>query len=127
MQITSRKMIVTAMLLLATGGYAHAAIAPADTTSASKPMARMQMTQANSVDDVKLQGVVTDTDNLPLPGVHVIIRETKQAVVSDFDGVFTIALPKGKVSTVDFSFVGMKTETKVYDGKKNYVGQVIKL
>ena len=120
-------MIATVMLLLTTGGYAHAAIAPADTTSAAKPMARMQMTQANSVDDVKLQGVVTDTDNLPLPGVHIIIRETKQAVVSDFDGVFTIALPKGKVSTVDFSFVGMKTETKVYDGKKNYVGQVIKL
>ena len=120
-------MIAIVMLLLATGGYAHAAIAPADTTSASRPMARMQMTQANSVDDVKLQGVVTDTDNFPLPGVHVIIRETKQAVVSDFDGVFTIALPKGKVSTVDFSFVGMKTETKVYDGKKSYVGQVIKL
>ena len=125
MQRFSRKMIVIAAFFLSVGLHTHATIAPADTTSASSSMERMAT--ARPTEDVKLQGVVTDTDNFPLPGVHIIIRETKKAVVSDNDGVFTISLPKGKMSTVDFSFVGMKTTTKVYDGKKSYVGQVIKL
>ncbi len=123
----SRKLIVAVMFLLAAGGYSYAAITPSDTISSSKPVARMATTQARATENVMLQGVVTDTDNFPLPGVHIIIRETKKAVVSDNDGVFTISLPKGKISTVDFSFVGMQTTTKTYDGKKNYIGQVIKL
>ena len=122
-------MIVAIVSLLMVGVHAQATITQADSTTASKPMARVATVQATprATEDVILQGVVTDTENFPLPGVHIIVKETKKAVVSDNDGVFTIALPKGKVSTVDFSFVGMQTTTKVYDGKKNYVGQVIKL
>ena len=120
------KMIVATALLFSMEGYVYAASLPADTTAASKPMARM-VSQSSSSNVILLQGVVTDTDNYPLPGVHIIVKETKKAVVSNNDGEFSLELPKGKMSTVSFSFVGMQTATRIYDGKKNYVGQVIKL
>lgn len=120
------KMIVATALMFSMRGYVYAASLPADTTATSKPMARM-VSQSSSSNVILLQGVVTDTDNYPLPGVHIIVKETKKAVVSNNDGEFSLELPKGKMSTVSFSFVGMQTATRTYDGKKNYVGQVIKL
>lgn len=124
MRTFGRKMIATIAFLLSVGNYAHATNTPDDNTTGTRPMTQMTSQSANTV---LLQGVVTDTDNFPLPGVHIIVKETKKATVTDNEGVFKMELPKGKISTVTFSFVGMKTTTKTYDGKKNYVGQVIKL
>ena len=84
-------------------------------------------TSQRPVDGVLLQGVVTDTDKFPLPGVHIIVKETQTGVASDENGEFTILLPKGQQVTVEFSFIGMQTLTKVYDGTKNHVKQVIVL
>lgn len=98
-------------------------------TVASVPAARMMASQTSQrpVDGVLLQGVVTDTDKFPLPGVHIIVKETQTGVASDENGEFTILLPKGQQVTVEFSFIGMQTLTKVYDGTKNHVKQVIVL
>ena len=98
-------------------------------TVASVPAARMMASQTSQrpVDGVLLQGVVTDTDEFPLPGVHIIVKETQTGVASDENGEFTILLPKGQQATVEFSFIGMQTLTKVYDGTKNHVKQVIVL
>ena len=98
-------------------------------TLASVPAARMMASQTSQrpVDGVLLQGVVTDTDKFPLPGVHIIVKETQTGVASDENGEFTILLPKGQQATVEFSFIGMQTLTKVYDGTKNHVKQVIVL
>lgn len=98
-------------------------------TVASVPAARMMASQTSQrpVDGVLLQGVVTDTDKFPLPGVHIIVKETQTGVASDENGEFTILLPKGQQATVEFSFIGMQTLTKVYDGTKNHVKQVIVL
>ena len=72
-----------------------------------------------------LTGVVTDTHGETLPGANIRVRETKSATISDIDGKFTITLPKGQAVTVDFSYAGMETQTKRYDGKKNYTNQTI--
>ena len=37
-----------------------------------------------------IEGVVNDVKGLPLPGVDVIIKGTKNGVLTDFDGVFKI-------------------------------------
>ena len=72
-----------------------------------------------------VSGVIKDTQGETLPGANIRIRETQAGAVADSDGKFTIAVPKGQTITIDFSFVGMKTLTKRYDGKKNYTNQVI--
>ena len=78
-------------------------------------------------DQLLLTGVVRDTHGETLPGANVRVRETKAGAVADADGRFTMAVPKGQAITVDFSYVGMQTQTKRYDGKRNYTNQVIVL
>ena len=73
-----------------------------------------------AADQLLLTGVVKDTQGETLPGANIRVRETKAGAVADADGKFTMAVPKGQAITVDFSYVGMKSVTKRYDGKKNY-------
>ncbi len=57
---------------------------------------------------VNLSGTVTSAvDNLPLPGVSVIIKGTNQGTSTDFDGKYAIAVNIGDV--LEFSSVGSKT------------------
>lgn len=56
-----------------------------------------------------LTGKITDTRNLPLPGVTVRIDGTKLGVVTDNSGVFTLRLPQPS-GTLIISFVGFKTQ-----------------
>ena len=37
-----------------------------------------------------IEGVVNDAKGLPVPGANVIIKGTKNGVLTDFDGVFKI-------------------------------------
>ena len=54
-----------------------------------------------------VKGTVTDKQGFPLPGVTVMVTETKKGTVTDIDGVFTLNdVPEG--ATLSFSFVGMK-------------------
>jgi len=56
----------------------------------------------------KITGTVTDTDNLPIPGATVIIKNTTSGVVSDIDGKFSISassLPQ----TILVSYLGFET------------------
>ncbi|WP_281614857.1 TonB-dependent receptor [Flammeovirga sp. SubArs3] len=48
-------------------------------------------------------------DNLPLPGVNILVQGTKQGTVSDFDGKFSMLVTNGDVLV--FSFIGMQTKT----------------
>ena len=95
---------------------------------ASVPMQSISSQQTGvgqRVNVLLLQGVIKDAQGEPLPGANVYVRETKGGAVTDAEGRFSVSIPRGKKATVDFSFVGMKTQTKTYDGKKNYVGQQI--
>lgn len=98
-----------------------------DSVPRSTPMQRItpSTSQDRLVDGWLLQGTVKDGDGQPLPGAHIVIKDSKAAAVSDEDGHFTLSLPRGKAVTVEFSFVGMKTVRRVYDGKRSYLKQVI--
>ncbi len=53
--------------------------------------------------------VISSEDNLPLPGVNVILKGTTQGTITDFDGKFTLNVP-ADAETLVFSFMGMQTQ-----------------
>jgi len=76
---------------------------------------------------VLVQGVITDAQGNPLPSATVYVRETKGGAVADSEGRFSISVPQNQRSTIDYSFLGMKTLTKSYDGRRMYTNQTIVL
>jgi Ca-activated chloride channel family protein len=53
-------------------------------------------------------GVVADSDNAPLPGVNVMVKETTKGTQTDFDGQYSVVAYKGQ--TLVFSYIGFKTK-----------------
>ncbi len=51
--------------------------------------------------------VTSSSSNLPIPGVNVIVKNTTNGVLTDFDGNYTIQASQGEVLV--FSFLGLKT------------------
>ena len=121
----SRRIAALALLMLTSGSsFAQ------DDKPTSVPMQTMQVAKSpggQKVNVVLLTGTIKDAQGQTLPGANVYVRETQGGAVADADGKFTVSLPRGKKATVDYSFVGMKTQTKTYDGKRNYVNQTIVL
>jgi hypothetical protein len=52
--------------------------------------------------------VYTATDNVPLPGVSVTIKNTSKGTTTDFDGVFSIQASSSDV--LEFSYIGFETQ-----------------
>ncbi|HEY1194204.1 TonB-dependent receptor [Flavobacterium sp.] len=71
----------------------------------------------SSFSQQKISGKITDSNNLPLPGVSVLEKNTSNAVASDFDGNFEITT-KGNNPILVFSYIGLKTQEIKTDGKK---------
>jgi TonB-linked SusC/RagA family outer membrane protein len=57
-----------------------------------------------------VSGVVSDNAGMPLPGVSVLVKGTKNGTQSDFDGKYTIKAQPTDV--LQFSYVGMKPTEK---------------
>ena len=57
----------------------------------------------------EVHGTITDVSGIPLAGVHVMVKATKQGVVSDFDGSYTIKAESNDVLIV--SALGFITQT----------------
>ncbi|WFO16345.1 TonB-dependent receptor [Cellulophaga baltica 4] len=55
-------------------------------------------------DSYQLKGVVSDANNVPIPGVSVVIDKTTRGTATDFDGNYEITVKKGDV--VSFSSIG---------------------
>ncbi|TXG38608.1 SusC/RagA family TonB-linked outer membrane protein [Seonamhaeicola maritimus] len=53
--------------------------------------------------------VVSGTDNIPIPGVNVIVVNTTKGTTTDFDGNYQIQVDKGDV--LQFSYVGFVSQT----------------
>lgn len=62
-----------------------------------------------------ITGIVYDKDNLPLPGVNIIIEGTTISTTTDFDGAFTIKVKKG--DKLVLNYVG--NEKTITIGKEN--------
>jgi TonB-linked SusC/RagA family outer membrane protein len=73
------------------------------TTISNNPV--FEMFSAGSI----IKGKVTDSEGSPLPGATVLVKGTKTAVLTDFDGNFTIEVPDTSARLV-VSFVGMETK-----------------
>lgn len=65
--------------------------------------------QSSFAQQKTVTGTITDDSGLPLPGATVAVQGTKEAVVSDLDGKYSISVATGQ--TLNFSFVGMKSKT----------------
>ncbi len=63
-----------------------------------------------------ITGVVSDKDGLGLPGVSVIVTGTSTGTVTNEDGEFNLSIP-ADAETLQFSFVGMKTQELPIAGK----------
>lgn len=67
--------------------------------------------------DVFINGIVTDENKLPLPGVSVKAKGLNKATTTDGEGKFIIQLPSEDVVLV-FSYIGyISTESKVKNGQ----------
>ncbi|WP_394340938.1 SusC/RagA family TonB-linked outer membrane protein [Pleomorphovibrio marinus] len=58
--------------------------------------------------DITIRGKVTDLNQLPLPGVSVLVEGTTQGTVTDLDGNYTIDAPE--TGYLVFSFIGFQTQ-----------------
>lgn len=53
-----------------------------------------------------ISGTVTDENDLPIPGVNVIVKGTSSGTQTDFDGMYSISVNVGQ--TLVYSYVGYK-------------------
>ncbi|MCL3781861.1 SusC/RagA family TonB-linked outer membrane protein [Prolixibacteraceae bacterium JC049] len=69
---------------------------------------------------INVRGVVTDNNNEPMIGVTIALLNENKRVIggtnTDFDGRYFIKVPKDGV--IQFSFIGMKTQTLNVENKK---------
>ena len=63
-----------------------------------------------------VKGKVTDTQGLPIPGASVFVSGTQNGVITDLDGLYSIETTEN--ATLEFSFLGMKTQTVPVGGRK---------
>jgi TonB-linked SusC/RagA family outer membrane protein len=68
-------------------------------------VAQLTFAQERSV-----SGIVSDNAGMPLPGVSVLVKGTKNGTQSDFDGKYSIKATPSDVLV--FSYVGMKSSEK---------------
>jgi TonB-linked SusC/RagA family outer membrane protein len=67
-----------------------------------------------------ISGTVTSAeDQMPLPGVNIIVEGTNYATVTDFDGNFSLDVPKFG-ATLLISYLGAKTQTIDIDTQTDF-------
>lgn len=67
--------------------------------------------------ELKITGIVVDSENMGLPGVNVALKDGTTGTITDIDGNFTIKVPSRK-SILIFSFIGY-AQQEVSVGDKN--------
>ncbi len=74
---------------------------------------------ASAQDTAKLSGTVVDENGEPLVGAAVMIKDSSTGTVTDFDGAFTLAVPRG--ATLVVSFIGFQDQEVVPGNRDNIV------
>ena len=64
-----------------------------------------------------VKGKVTDANGQPLAGVTVMVAGTTNGTMTDMDGNWSLSAKKG--DTIEFSCLGMGTQTREFDGKSS--------
>lgn len=78
---------------------------------------REKKTVLSPNEPVEIQGVVTDRNGVPLPGVTVRMKGMQLGTSTDVAGKFRFFIPDLQ-QTLVFSFVGMKTQELKVEGRK---------
>ena len=60
-------------------------------------------------------GILTDEQNMPIPGVNILVKGTTKGTLTDFDGKYTIAASDGDV--LIFSYIGYTTVEVKFTGQ----------
>ncbi len=62
-------------------------------------------------------GTVSDpVENMPIPGVTIVVKGTTSGTITDLDGKYSINLPEGG-TTLIYSFVGYATQEVIVNGR----------
>ena len=69
-----------------------------------------------------ISGTVTDSGNVPLPGVNIIVEGTSNGTLSDFDGNFTISAAVGDVLVL--TYIGQKDVRLTIESSDYYAIQM---
>lgn len=64
---------------------------------------------------ITVQGRVTDTDNMGIPGVSIAIQGTTQGTITDIDGNYNLSAPSD--ATLIFSFIGFENQEIAVNGR----------
>ncbi|MEC5167188.1 TonB-linked SusC/RagA family outer membrane protein [Flavobacterium sp. PL11] len=59
--------------------------------------------------DKTIKGLVTNQNGQPIPSVNVIVKGTKNAAQTDYDGNYSIQGADGQI--LEFSYIGIKTQS----------------
>lgn len=86
---------------------------------------RKQNPLADNNDYYEIKGRVVDANDDPLPGVSIGIDGGRMAATTDKDGHFTIRVANSETKTLQFSFVGMETQTVKLAGKRGLVMNIV--
>ena len=70
------------------------------------------------MEDVIINGTVTDQNGAPIPGVTVLVKGTTKGTTTDLDGFYTIIVSEN--STLVYSFIGYVTQ-EVSLGNKDLI------
>lgn len=73
---------------------------------------------------ITITGIVTDHSGLPLPGANVVLKTSKFTVQTDFDGKFSLTIPKASIrlySKLEVYYIGYETKTIKIDGSKHAI------
>ena len=71
---------------------------------------------ATTFGQITVKGTVKDKGAIPIPGVNVFVKGTKATTVTDFDGKYSIEIPK-KNAQLEFTFLGFTTKSVNVDEK----------
>ncbi len=80
---------------------------------------QIMLTKVNiaAAKEVKVKGVVKDTNGEPLIGVNVVVANSTAGTITDFNGEFTIEVPMQ--STLEFRYIGYVNKKAKITSSKN--------
>ncbi|MGC6480590.1 MAG: SusC/RagA family TonB-linked outer membrane protein [Flavobacteriaceae bacterium] len=70
---------------------------------------------AFSFAQTQVNGTVTGSDGIPVPGANVVVQNTNNGTTTDFDGNFTLSVSSGDVLV--FSYLGYITQAVTFEGQ----------
>ena len=91
-----------------------------DTNSEATP-------KVTTLNKLTVHGKVYDQDGEGIPGVSVKVPSMQTAIVTGANGSFTLYLPQGRTTKLQFSFIGMKDATYIFNGKHDISNLVINM